>query len=758
MFWKWLPYKYILTSLARAHGLIDPVKLYSQFSKLGQPSEVAIPLELLRSGAVFHARGILNTRTIQNNLDWVWPFWVQRQFNPLDQAFLPRSLSLSHINLSNRNWTAVGLPDCAAYPIIDPRGLVTPFYDGWSLDGWIITPDGKALLPPKLKKARQRLLFDGDRLVVETTTDQDGLRLRCLADVVLRERKAWLRVRYVAESEEKAHFVLSLRPFNPEGVSFVKEVSFGEEGLSWTINGIECGVCDRKPDRRLISNYGKGDVYLRLLERQERKSGRCEVGMITAAAVFDLDPGRATEISLEIDLARDPQTKTVFPVKPGPGWDQALESACKLRVPDEKINFLYEAAVRAMVLHAPYEIYPGPFYYKRFWFRDAVFILQALLCIGLIDRAKRVIDHFPARQKNGGYFQSQEGEWDSNGQVMWIMERYADLTGDPCDDEWIQALVKAGEWIKRKRLPSGREDLHGGLFPAGFSAEHLGANDYYYWDDLWGVAGLRAGAELCESRGMSSEARLFRDEAEDFMAAVEDSIGRSKYIRRCDAISASPYRRMDSGAVGSLVGGYPLQLWPARDPKLLATMDYFLENCFIDHAFFQDMNHSGLNIYLSLHCAQVLLRAGDRRFFNIVKRVAELASPTGQWPEAIHPQTLAGCMGDGQHIWAAAEWVMTLRNMFAREEGDSLALLQGLPAEWLKPSETIEMGPIHTSFGPITVQALVEDGVLKARWVAQWRRQPAEIVVCPFATERRVLNPSPSGEVALPLPSKDFQP
>ena len=42
-------------------------------------------------GLVFHARGLINSRVIQHNRDWVWPFWVERQFDPRDPAFIPRA-------------------------------------------------------------------------------------------------------------------------------------------------------------------------------------------------------------------------------------------------------------------------------------------------------------------------------------------------------------------------------------------------------------------------------------------------------------------------------------------------------------------------------------------------------------------------------------------------------------------------------------------------------------------------------------------
>ena len=90
-------------------------------------------------------------------------------------------------------------------------------------------------------------------------------------------------------------------------------------------------------------------------------------------------------------------------------------------MPDSGFVYLYETAVRSLLLHSPGEVYPGPYTYKRFWFRDAAFILHALLCVGLADRVKRALDRFPDRQTRSGFFLSQDGEWDSNGESLWIM-------------------------------------------------------------------------------------------------------------------------------------------------------------------------------------------------------------------------------------------------------------------------------------------------------------------------------------------------
>src|ERR1051325_2108706 len=160
------PTRFLITRAARAYGFLDPINLVAKIRGFAEPSEFAEPLELLRAGMLFHARGLVNTKAIQSNLDWVWLYWVERQFNPADESFSPRPLSFSHINLTHRNWTAVGLPDVAYYPIVDPRGLVTPLFDGWSLDFWL-NGNGSFLVPSKCAEAEQSLEIS-DNISVHT--------------------------------------------------------------------------------------------------------------------------------------------------------------------------------------------------------------------------------------------------------------------------------------------------------------------------------------------------------------------------------------------------------------------------------------------------------------------------------------------------------------------------------------------------------------------------------------------------------------
>ncbi|MDZ7805447.1 hypothetical protein [Thiohalophilus sp.] len=710
---KWLPLRYIIRRAARSQGFLDPIELMARLRSFAQPSEVGEPVELLRAGVVFHARGLINSKVIQHNLDWVWPYWIERQFDPHDESFIPRAFSVSHINLTHRNWTALGYPDCEELALVDPRGLLTPFFDGWSLDAWILTEDGRRLLPSRARECEQRQDM-AENLSITTRTRAGGLTLTSKAGVEADAGKSLCTVHLNAQADGPGWLVLALRPYNPEGISFIHKVTLSADRQRWSLDDGRHIDFSQAAGRHHTSDYRAGDVFLHLGEQAEQNEGVCDLGLVTAAALFPLDRDGRAELDVRIPLEES------GPDLEAPSWSGVREQACRLECPEPRYQFLYDAAVTSLILHSPHDVYPGPYTYKRFWFRDAAFIIHALLCLGLDDRAERALSRFPGRQTRRGYFRSQEGEWDANGEVLWILSRFEQLTGRKLSSDWHTPIRRGARWIIRKRLDDDIEAPHAGLLPAGFSAEHLGPNDYYYWDDFWCIAGLRAAHELLEDSDAASGA-TFAEEAQRFAAAVDRSLARCAERLGRPGMPASPYRRLDAGAIGSLAVGYPLQDCAPDDPRLLDSVEFLLAHCFVDGAFFQDMIHSGLNAYLTLHVAQILLRADDPRYLELMDTVAGLATSTGQWPEAIHPRTKGGCMGDGHHVWASAEWVMMIRNCFVREEGTRLILCGGVPGRWLAQPQPVRFGPAPTAFGTLSVSLTsLSPQEVQVDWQADW--------------------------------------
>ncbi|MEJ2363229.1 MAG: hypothetical protein P8017_00875 [Deltaproteobacteria bacterium] len=696
MITRWIPWKFLLKRAARSYGVIDPVSLLARLRRFAQPSEVQEPMELLRAGIIFHARGLINTKAIQNNLDWLWPYWVEKQFNPFDPSFLPRAFSFSHVNLTHRNWTDVGQPDLPVYPIVDPRGLVTPFYDGWSLDFWIISNNGKRLFPSRLPEVEQQLELSPN-LLVRTLCHLHNQKLESAAAVEFSGLTPHLTLKITGRSQDEGWLAVSIRPYNPEGIQFIEEIAFVEQHPGLLVNKERLLKMSERPERMLFSNYDEGDVIHKLYQSESDLQVDCAVGMATAAALFPLTDNHDKKIEISIPLSPEIQPKSETIRGPRQTWAGCLAETATLNIPDAKMQFLFEAAVSTLVLLSAADPVPGPYTYKRFWFRDGCLMINGLLALGLTERCHRLLTGFLSRQKRSGYFQSQKGEWDSNGQVLWIFDRFQRLSRRNLDDGWMKALLKGVNWIRKKRVPREKSAQHPGLLPAGFSAEHFGPNDYYYWDDFWAIAGLRGAARLAGIFHSSAKKEEIEALASDFENTLFASIQAIPQPRSRGGIPASPNRRLDAAAHS---GG-----------------------------FFQDMIHSGINPYLTLSIAQSLLRCNDSRYKRLIESVAALASSTGQWPEAIHPITGGGCMGDGQQGWAAAEWVMMMRNLFVREEADRLILASGVFPEWLESAEQLRFGPTLTPYGRVSVTLRLEGDIPELQLEVSWYDESPEVEI-----------------------------
>lgn len=732
MLWKWLPWNFIVRRAARSYGVLDPASVLARMRNLAQPSEFDMPFEIIRHAILFHSRGVINSRAIQHNLDWIWPYWIERQYNPHDVAFLPRSAHFSHINLTHRNWVSVGLPNVPLYPIVDPRHLVSPLTDGWSIDVWV---DLKGHAPGVLAASRcpsvqQRL--DTSRQAVITCFEWPEATLLAETAMVPGESGPALVNHYHLESNRDARLILAARPYNPEGIQFIDILSTTGNGARWTVNREIVLDLDPAPESVHFSTYHEGDVHHRLDRADERTGVHCASGMATGAAVFD-------------SSIHDASWRTILPppthepVSAGPSratWEAVRGTAPKLQIPEARARYVYETSLNSLVHLSASRPYPGPYTYHRFWYRDAALMVNALLHLGYTQRAAHHLENFLHGQKHNGHFCSQDGEWDSNGEVLWTFGQYASLTGESFPERWNGGLLKAVRWYDHKRIDRPNTPVHG-LLPAGFSAEHFGPNDHYYWDNYWAVGGLRSVAAAWRQAGHPDWAAEAGRRADAFAEAIEASLRDYALDRGRGAIPASPYRRMDSGAIGVLVADYPLALHPPGYEPLRRSAEFFLTRCLVKGGFFQDMTHSGINIYLTLMLARSLLRAGDSRWVGLVRSVLGLASESGVWPEAVHPATGGGCIGDGQHGWAAAEWALWIRAAFVREEDDALVIGSGLLPEWLEPREPLFFGPTATPWGTVSVTIRpTEEGAWSTEVQGQWRGEAPEIrIAVPDAAE-----------------------
>ena len=748
----------------------DIVRHLSTFQRLGETLEVQVPGELLPVGARTVFRALRTRAAAQLGVDWVWPHWLERQLDPRSRAFIPRGHLPVLTNVTQRNWTMVGNLGSRYEAIVDPRGLVTPWFDGWSLDWWVGAADGWHF-PSREARVRQRLVEQ--RPVVETV-------------LAVPEGEVVERV-YVVEDDEElvvaeienrcpapVSVALAVRPYNPEGLAVIERIRL--VGDTVTVDGRPALQLVTAPDGVAASTFHEGDVVRMVTtgELAETLSPvTCNAGLAQAAFVSTLAGSGILRAVMPLvsqhrtrrqrlvrrraeRRARSPETlpsSTATAAR----WGEELGQGMQLTLPEGPLADAVEAnRAYQLLFHDGDEITPGPFTYHRFWFRDAAFQLAALGRYGFPRQVAEVLRSYPRRQHRDGFFFSQRQEWDSNGAAIWAVAEHWRLSRDDAlVREMAPSLAKGAEWIERKRQSKRRrkDEALRSLMPASISAEHLGPFDYFYWDNFWSLRGLIDAAELLHVAGddeaaaeVEGWAASLRADLQASTTLVAEHLGLDRPV-----IPAGPRRRVDPAMIGSLVASWPLGLLPADDPAIVATADVLRERFCLGPAFFQGISHTGLGTYLTLQLAFVELACGDPRAMARLEWMVGAATPTFTWPEAIHPLLGGGCMGDGHHGWASADFLSLVRCLLVRETEVGIALCSMLPQEWQGQDLAVDRAPTHRGLLSFSLRSRHDHATLV--WHLDPHDAGAEVVVSAPGLDPAWTSRDLSGEAVFPAPA-----
>ena len=691
------------------------MQMFKASNEISGIDKKTLPVELIPLNSIQLSRGLLNFTVVQSKLDWIFPFWINRQYNPNCKSFIPRShLGLS-MNITHRNWTAIGNPECDIEPIVDPRGLVTPFKNGWSIDIWLVV-EGKIFLPSASETAEQNLI---DNLPAVNTKFEFNYIKFTLTTYSYKDN-LYHKVNVINNSDKTIpiQIIASVRPFNPEGISLLNKIEFDRNENCFLIYGVskkERIYFSSKPDFIHCSNFKYGDSAKVLLSKHNGKqniSSNCNAGLANAIAAFQMDLSSLSskEIDVYVPLTEKARYHSYNLQEVKSYWENYLSKGTEIKTPDEKLNSLLLSSISTLLLLTDkQDITPGPFTYHQFWFRDAAYMVWALDNFGYHTITKKIVEQYPYHQTKDGYYRSQKGEWDSNGQAIWTIFRHYNLTKDlSLLKSLFDSLFLAVKWISNKRLTSQSfsQEPFFGLMPVGMSAEHLGLADQYFWDNFWSLAGIKAFIEICKILGKKEELNFAEGLKNHYCLATDVAIENVQTKFSLTAIPASPSRDVDCGMIGSICASYPLQLFEANDKRIVDSLDLLKQKYFVNGLFFQHFIHSGMNPYLTLQIAHSYLYAGKREiFWTILNDVISYASSTNNFPEAIHPVTGGGSMGDGHHGWAAAEIALALHDAFFFEINNpkqkEIILLQGIPKEWFLSSSGFHIKNAPVSDGTL---------------------------------------------------------
>lgn len=426
-------------------------------------------------------------------------------------------------------------------------------------------------------------------------------------------------------------------------------------------------------------------------------------------------------------------------------WSDFHSRGASFRTPEPVVNQLYAMSLANILLARDrvgdvWVVHPGRTVYHNFWYRDGSYMCIAQDMAGYPDEAEKSLrlmwwpqDKLPesvrrfGQQEDGLWCSPFPKEYDGQGQALWALLEHYRLTADK---DWLAkvfpAIRRGVSWNREARARTlSDEPLTSGLYPEGMGEAIETGHIYYH--DFWGVLGMREALRAAEVLGRSKEGQLFRGEYEDFLRCVTKSVGKSfTTVGKGQYIPGDPFRA-DIRIWGSLAALWPCRVFDPRDEKLTATLRKMEDRS--AEGMYQFITNPKIWPYISTDWAQgYLLRDETDKAVDIFYSYIDHAAVNRAWIEEIFLDSRIGT-GDMPHCWAAADFVILLRNMLLREEDGELLLASGTPRKWLADGLVIKVDRAPTHFGQISyrITSCLASNRVKARIEPPARTVPGKL-------------------------------
>lgn len=630
--------------------------------------------------------------------NWAWPRWLRQQLEPGGRGFEPAQL-MPFRNIHFKDWGMIGSIQGVNEAVIDPSMLFVTrrniAFETWVYDG------SRLYTPGSHGSFRQYLERPGYPAIVNEW-DLGPVRLVARSMVANRSGVDVLLVDFRLTGLPGNYVVyLVTRPYNVD--HFIEVNRAGIEGDGWfiTVNDELALTTDREPTQ--FGSYGVSrdaseDASLGRLNSELYVSD--DLGWAHAALGFNAIINSDNEWRLRVKAPLDPLRNTshnrLLVRSTGDSdvnaelrnWDSINDREFSISVGGSFIGDIIRQSIANLVmLWDGGSITPGPLIYHLFWIRDGSYMATALSMSNLTDMGRAVIEELLRRVDPSGYFKAIDfeiREYDANGQVLWAVSKYVQFTKDyDLLKRWYPVIRRGIEWLEVNREMTGDESVKG-LLPPSWSAEDTGPMDHHYWDDMWAIAGLRELNKVL--RGINHEDHEWIEKLRgEFTDALINSINVVRARLGIDYIVPAPERVADSAMTRAIAVAWPTMALPLDNPLVKRTLEV-TEGLYTLNGGVVNIHQWGTyGSYLTMNLAHSWALLGDRgRVDRYLTWVIEHVSPTHGWAEGNSVITEGGGQGDAPHGWAAADFIMLIRDLIINDSFETPVLLKGMPTDLLR--------------------------------------------------------------------------
>lgn len=386
-------------------------------------------------------------------------------------------------------------------------------------------------------------------------------------------------------------------------------------------------------------------------------------------------------------------------------WLGLEKEIASISVPCRKATEALKAAhVCQMIANDRGEVRGGEGFYDVFYIRDGAYQVMELEEAGLWDAARKSVELYLPRQRRDGRFESQTGQFDANGQAVWVLWQYYQITADR---GWLErvypAMRRAADWTIKARRQAPADSPFVGVLPNAV------ADGEFLWDgknhivgyDFWNLRGMLCTADAARVLGKAGEADDLLREADLYRKAIEAA------WRRTGLAHFPPSWEQAGTHWGDTETLWPTPVFAPEDSRVAALINHvrrdfgggFSEGT-IRWLGLKDVIHPYMGAYTTM---ADLVRGNHEQvvedfYWYLLHSTAAHAFPEGAyfkrryaWSETI------------PHVTGACNYAIMLRHMLVHEQGDELHLLKAVPDWWLTDGREIRIERLPTHFGEIAM-------------------------------------------------------
>ena len=652
--------------------------------------------------------------------DRLLPWWLERQLDPTGPDVVPGPAATD--NTTHRNWIQLGTVGAPERAVLDPRGLLTPRSQGWSIDWWA-GADDRWHLPSRSTSVRQRLIDDAP--VIETALRIPSGDLLHRAWAVAAVEGADVGPAVVVELENASPVpvavALAVRPWNVLGPARVDSIDLDDTTVS--VDGLVAMMLPKRPSRVAVGDARDDSVGVVLsgAAADEWPTGgvRCRVGAANAAFLFPLPHTAVVRFVVPLlavpvvgssrrRAAGDPLSRMDIGALPdatrvASGWEAQVRRAPRIELPERRLDEALAAARRHLLLHSAGDD-AGSWPTKLVGGLDTARLAVALDRQGLHTEAARLVVGYADRQNLDGSFARESRRADAAGGWMWAVGEHVRLTGvADVAVELVGPLAKAAHHVHRRHLSrrARRTDGRPALLPAGAGPSWLGDDVSTYHDALWSWRGLVGAAVALDAADQPDAATEVRGFADDLARALAEHV--AAVVTR---LGAGPDDDGGRAGVVATVVALAATLVDA-DPRPMGAadaLDVALAALAADPgdspAVWHDRGHAGYSPRLTAGVGLAQVVAGNPQAVTRLRWLLDAGAPLWSWPEFVHPRTGGGSGGQGHDGSATVAFLDLVRALAVVETPDGLDLLGAVPSEWY--GQPIEVHGVPTACGTLS--------------------------------------------------------